>query len=69
VKVSGVESTVGGATTFGVAVCAKAEPHSRIAVTARMKAKAFMGTVRNLVCEVMMMGSEGASHGDREGLA
>jgi len=27
------------------------------------------GTVRNLVCEVMMMGSEGASHGDREGLA
>ena len=27
------------------------------------------GTVRNLVCEAMMMGSEGASHGDREGLA
>ena len=27
------------------------------------------GTVRNLACEAMMMGSEGASHGDREGLA
>jgi hypothetical protein len=27
------------------------------------------GTIRNLVCEAMMMGSEGASHGDREGLA
>ena len=27
------------------------------------------GSVRNLVCEAMMMGSEGASHGDREGLA
>jgi hypothetical protein len=27
------------------------------------------GTVRNLVCEAMMMGSEGASHGDRERLA
>jgi hypothetical protein len=30
---------------------------------------AVNGTVRNLVCEAMMMGSEGASHGDREGLA
>jgi hypothetical protein len=24
------------------------------------------GTIRNLVCEAMMVGSEGASHGDRE---
>jgi Domain of unknown function (DUF6362) len=32
-------------------------------------ASSQIGTVRNLVCEAMMMGSEGASHGDREGLA
>jgi hypothetical protein len=34
-----------------------------------MQTTRYPGTVRNLVCEVMMMGSEGASHGDREGLA
>ena len=35
----------------------------------RRKPPKEIGTVRNLVCEAMMMGSEGASHGDREGLA
>ena len=47
----------------------KREPVSDIDTAVVDSLKALDGTVRNLVCEAMMMGSEGASHGDREGLA
>ena len=48
VEVSGVDSPVVGATTFGVVVCARAAPPVAVAATTTMIAKALMLPPRRL---------------------